>query len=177
MFNKRVVVFGRSIPLAALVLAIASTVALAAFVGSLLISGNAVGTSASGANNVTLDSVACVLINALAGATVTCAAVSTSSFDISLNQIDNDGSLRVSLVVDNNGTNAACWVAYPTSIWGNVDQFGIGITPATVIAAGAQDQALRGVSLFFNAVTPGQNLAQTLNFTFEPAGDGLGVCP
>ena len=175
--KRTVRLFGRSIPLWVLIV-IPTAVALAAFIGRLLITGGVSGTAASqSGTSWDLESVSCT---PLGGGTATCIRVDTASFTVALAGQSNTSSLEVRVNARNRSTDGSsgCWTARPTWAFGSSGDVAAppvgSAQPGDVITPG--NDAFFNTLLGFGNITPGQSLAATLQYQFEDAGDLAGSC-
>ena len=176
--SKPIRLFGRSIPLAALLLAVTAVVVLAAFLGRLLITGGVSGTAASqSGTSWDLESVACT---PLGGGTATCTRVDNASFVAQLDGQSNSSSLEVRVNARNKSTDgtSGCWTARPTWAFGSTGDVAAppvgSAQPGNVITP--NNDAFFNTLFGFGNITPGQSLVATLSYEFEDAGDLVGSC-
>jgi len=178
MFRRKVVLFGRSVPLALLLAATLATLALAAFLGRLLISGSVSGTAgAVVGSSWNLESVACT---PLGDGTATCTQVDNGAFTVALGGQSNTSSLEIRIAARNVATDGSggCWTARPAWSFGSSSDVASPVPgsaqPGQIISA--NQDAFFNVLLGFQNVTAGQSLATTLQYDFETAGDLVGSC-
>ena len=163
--SRKVRILGLTLPLWAW-LAIPTSIALAAFAGNLLISGNVSGTAGgvTGAD-MSLVSVSCTASGAPGSAS--CTIASPASFDMSLGGQDNDSLVSLSAVVRNDGESAACLQALPVWVHGTVTRTG-GISVGEAIPPATTGPI--ELRFGFGNVVSSQDLATSIELNFDVTG-------
>ena len=163
--RRSIRLFGRSVPL--WVLLVPTAVALAAFIGNLLVTGNVVGSSkATTGPDIVLTGGSCSVAVGLG--TATCSNYTANSFDLVIDGVDNESRIDYFVAVQNNGDTIGCLVSEPAWPHGvSFDHANTDIGAAIAAGGGVRNMDLR---LFFANIGPSEDLATTLNFDFTSVG-------
>lgn len=165
---KPVKIFGKSVPLAVVLLALTVVIAGAAFLGNLLVQGNISGTAATvSGGDMSLVTANC---NDSGLGSTTCTKVDNQSFNIVIAGIDDDSMFDLSgTILDNLGEASVEYCGTSGWSYGAVNDPQIG----TVIPALTGQINLTQVSFYYDLATPGQVFSGALSVNFA----GVGLCP